>query len=165
MNSCEHAQLVHSYYDGELAPERVKFVESHLPQCEACQHELAALRQATTALRFGARPVLSAEALSQLHRRIDGQAQASAEKGAIRFAFRLTAAAAVVVIASLVQIFVGASSTGSTASAGSTPAWETTAMLAIADARGGSASDEYKLVQWMRDDLSGTSASQSGDRQ
>jgi anti-sigma factor RsiW len=154
MKPCEQTQSIHAYHDGELSPERAAAVESHLRGCPACEAELASLRATTARLRFAPRPRLDAAFLAQLHTRIDTHAKAGDEAGAFRMASWLTATAAAIAVACTVHLMTG----GTTAQAATPAAWETTAMLAIADVRGGTASGEYKMAQLMRDDLASVTA-------
>ena len=155
MKPCENAQLIHAYHDGELSSERKAFVEAHLRECAACEAELKALRGMSTTLRFAAKPAMPAGMMAQLHKRVEEQATARAEAGAMRLAGWLTAAAAAIAMACTVQLMWGSNAGGGGGTTTVSNSWETTAVLAIADARGGTVSDEYKMTLWMRDNLSG----------
>jgi len=159
MQACEFRQQIHAYHDGELSADRVTIVESHLRGCPACEQELSQLRSMSATLRFAARPTMPAEFKATLHQRLDE----TVEAGVFRLASWLTAAAAMIAIGCVIQLMTsGGAAGGGMATANPQPtavasgsAWETTAVLAIAEARGGGAGEEYKWMQWVRDDLTG----------
>jgi anti-sigma factor RsiW len=90
---CEFKQQVHAYYDGELPTERAAQVEQHLLTCANCAAELEQLRAISNLLSRG--PTIRPMTLARIHRSID-----SLSEGVIlKLVTRLTAAAALVLLA------------------------------------------------------------------
>src|SRR5688572_6010228 len=57
MNSREHQEFFSDLYDGHLAPERTREMESHLAACPTCRAEYEEFSESLHALREGAVPV------------------------------------------------------------------------------------------------------------
>lgn len=139
--SCPGEQTLSAFFDGELSPETVRTVESHLSGCDHCQAAVQDMR-ATRELLVGAQapvPSLAAQA-----RWMNSFAE-SRDRSVRRLAEWLTAAAAVLLVAT------GVLSYGNRTSA--TPQlseWET-AMVG-ADTEG--TSNTQVAARWIIADLS-----------
>ena len=149
--TCDQLHLIHAYHDGELSPERAREVESHANGCAACAAELASLRAMSAKWRSMAVPAMPAG----LPARVRAGLTNASDRAALRLASWLTAAAAVVVAASLVWLGVGAGDGVTTAKAGPMVAWE---RAAISDnqrlVQSSSLGEEFQLAQELVDDLS-----------
>jgi len=157
MLECEWTSLVHAYYDGELpAPQRAA-VEAHLHQCVACAEELRSLERLSVRIRSASLPMPPRDLVRGIVARV-GRAQ---EAGAIRLAWWLTAAAAMVVVVCQIYLVTGTRSQGVgtkdlvIADSGSGTAWDLTRVMLAADAaQGADLSDEHQVAQWVIDELS-----------
>jgi anti-sigma factor RsiW len=155
-NSCDQTQYLEAYLDGELPDAERRRVEQHIAICAACTRELARLRRLSAAFA-GYRPTLSSEALDRIH---DAVAN-TWDLGVIRFARRISAVAAAVVLAgSLYLTFFQAEQ------ATAVPVWEQTAITGVAqqqqDAQLASAPgnvEQAQLAEWIVSDLGGGNAS------
>lgn len=143
MTTCEHLNKVHAYHDGELPEPQRRAIEAHLRECRACAAELAWLERSREQLRSvdAPPPVFFVE---RLQRRMSQEPM----RPALRLAWSLTAAAAAILVACVVQLSV----TTNTHAADAEPAtWE---VLAIAPADVHAApGDELQLAAWIARDL------------
>lgn len=148
--TCDQLHLIHAYHDGELSPERAGEVESHMRGCAVCEAELASLRAMSLRLRAIALPAMPVD----LPARVRAKFADVPDGAALRLASWLTAAAAMVIAASLVWLGAGSNPTSAT-KAGPMVAWE---RAAISDnqriTQTSSLGEEFQLAQELVDDLS-----------
>lgn len=153
MNTCNQTTQVHRYHDGQMNAQDAQAYEHHLQACPVCQAELASLREMSSLFAEASLPELSELSRARLHQAVDQRMNLAQERGVLRLAQWLSAAAAAVLVVCSVQLAF----MNSTASADTSPtlAWEmTTAMLTQDNTAGGIVSDEHSLAAWIVDDLS-----------
>ena len=104
MNLCKFDNLIGSYHDGELNPNRRAEVETHLPACPQCTAHLASLRRIST--RLSAFPVgdISLTEQSRLHRLLNRATVELADRAILRMALPLAALAACVLVVTSVWL-------------------------------------------------------------
>ncbi len=143
--TCEKAAQVQAYYDGELDASRERTFEAHLQRCAECSGLLAELRALSSLLSGAPRAEVPARALAGFH----GAWHVARDRGMMRIAGGLTAAAA--------ALLIGALLTGPAAQR-NTPAkpalWEAMAVMPMTETQGEANSDLVQVAQWMADDLS-----------
>jgi len=66
--TCQYAQQIGPYHDGELPAERAAEVERHVEQCPQCRRELDGLRAISQWLAAAPAPDVTDEALGRLRR-------------------------------------------------------------------------------------------------
>jgi anti-sigma factor RsiW len=142
--ACDRIDHVHRYHDGELAPADREVMEAHIRQCAECRRALAELR-ALSSLLVSA-PL--AEMPQGVAVRYDRCRRAARERGVLRMAGWLTAAAAVVLIGALLTRFAGTAEV-----AGLPGVWQTVMVTPSADLHESDGSDVV-VAEWMADDLS-----------
>jgi anti-sigma factor RsiW len=154
---CNRAAQIHAYHDGELAaPERAA-VEAHVASCEPCAALLAELRSLS---RLLAEAPLPAEAEASPMGRYYGafhKAMGRQQRDVVRLTGWLTAAAAVVIAATLFRAAPPAPRdrpAGAAAADAALPIWQQVAVTPAAEQEGERANGELVVVaQWMADDL------------
>ena len=92
---CDRAHEVHAYYDGELAPSGRAAVEAHLKDCADCRELLADLRSVSKLV--AAAPMV--DVTPQAMKRMQQAWWAAQDRGVLRVASWLTAAAAAIIFA------------------------------------------------------------------
>jgi len=143
--TCDQTQQVQAFYDGEMnVADRVAF-QSHLGTCAICSAELDHLRRLSTHLAAVSVPALSPDAFSRFHR----TANVAEERGVLRLAEWLTAAAAAVLAIGLTGLFKH-----DTTHASAPDVWEQAAIAYPTDHDPTVGSDVLQLTEWMRTDLS-----------
>lgn len=140
---CHHLPRVHAYHDGELPSDQLTDFTAHLQSCPQCQLELASIQALSNHFRASPKPVPPADLSASIMRRVEQDA----DPRAIRLAWRLSAAAAVIVVACLPQM----QRSGAVVNAGPPAAWELAAAIPAGDP--GTFSEEHQLARWMADDL------------
>lgn len=95
MNACELNSTLNRYFDDELPPAQRASFERHLRDCAPCASELEQLRGLSCQVRSMALPKASADFLT----RLDALSDRVQDVTVIRFATRLTAAAAAILVA------------------------------------------------------------------
>lgn len=154
MASCDQLPLMHAYHDGELSPERARAAEAHARGCAMCAGELASLKSLSTRLQALKLPAMPVELPLKVHARISEMP----DRGALRLASWLTAAAAAVVIASVTWMNASPTTTQSTrGSRASRPlvAWESAAINAHQRMNQTAAvGEEYQFAEEVVEDLS-----------
>ncbi len=137
--ACSFMDRVHQYRDNELSlPDRESF-EVHLVECCECRQLLNDLRRLSVLI--SAAPL--AESPPHVVRRLHRSWQRTHERGIVRIAGWLTAAAAAVLVGALLW----------PAERSDAPVWQTLAVMSPVEVREG-ANSEFVLAQWMADDLS-----------
>lgn len=150
MKPCNQTQRVMAFHDGELTIEEARAMQLHVAGCPACQAELTALQTLSTTVRELPRPVLSGLQFTEL---LQGMKQ-NKERAEWHLAWRLTMAAALIVVVSLLGL-----NTSTTTAADSAPAWELT--MAWADAGRQSDAVEYQTANWIVAGLSAPPAAEN----
>ena len=145
--SCDQRQHVQAYYDGEINPADRAAFETHLGTCAACSAELDDLRRLSMHLAGASIPALSQSALARFH----GAADVAEERGVLRLAEWLTAAAAAVLLVGVMGLF---RHDNTHASAPDT--WEQAAIAYPTDHDPTVGSDVLQFTEWMRTDLAVT---------
>ena len=156
--SCDRAAQLHAYHDGELSPAERDAVEAHLRNCVDCAELLADLRRVSALVATAPMENLSPIALARLEKSF----YAARDRGVLRVASWLTAAAAGVLFGTLLTWTEPAGEPIATVIAPST--WQTVAVMPPPD----DADDVPELVlvaQWMANDLSLADRSNGGERQ
>lgn len=116
MLQCEFQQWLNAYHDGELDERARHEVEAHAKTCEGCAAQLAAMRQLSGLIRFGARARAAVDApqpeeLARMHGAVNRAAREARDRPLLRIAGGLSAVAASVLIISgvwLVELRGGA---------------------------------------------------------
>jgi anti-sigma factor RsiW len=145
---CEGAHDVHAYHDGELSPAEMAAVEAHLRDCRACAALLAELRQ--IAQLVAAAPMV--EMPPQAMKRMQQAWWAAQDRGVLRVASWLTAAAAAVIFGAVI-LTPGPTQRTEGVSAGSLAVW----MQPPAELQEPADEPQDELLiatQWIADDLS-----------
>jgi anti-sigma factor RsiW len=143
---CDQTKNAQAFYDGELnAADRAAF-ETHLRACAQCQNELVQLRKISLQLANASVPALTKDAIDRLH----GAVNVAEERGVLRLAEWLTAAAAAVLVIGITGLFFGHDTTHAN---GPDP-WEQAAIAYPTDHDPTVQSDVLQFTEWMRTDLS-----------
>ncbi|MEO6435023.1 MAG: hypothetical protein ABIP55_04585 [Tepidisphaeraceae bacterium] len=145
---CEHTTQVHRYHDGYLTAQAREEVEVHLAACGECAALLADLRRLSQVIASTSRAQLPADALIRLRE----ARQVTRDRGVLRIATWLTAAAASLMLATLlIRPTEQTDLRGATASA---TVWQTRAVMSPEDIGDSGSSGELIVVaQWMADEL------------
>jgi anti-sigma factor RsiW len=147
--SCNRSSQVQAYHDSELSTAEGALVEAHVRECAACRGLLADLRGLSSAIAMAGMREPSDEAV----RRFGRAWKDARDRGVIRLAGWLTAAAAAVLMA----VLVGKPGGGGGEMPGQPAVWETVAATPPVEMEEDSGSDQLVMAQWMADDLSSTS--------
>jgi anti-sigma factor RsiW len=147
MTPCSRIQMVHLLFDGELSVEQIAIVETHLRDCAACADELRSLQLISQHIRTHA-PQPDAQTLAAIGRNVERRLPSPL----LRTAWRLTAAAAVVMALCLTKVSLDSNTSPSRSTLSP---WEEAAtlggepliVLALTD-------DPQQQVQWMIEELS-----------
>jgi anti-sigma factor RsiW len=94
---CEQAAEVHAYHDRELDAARSRAAEAHIQRCADCAALLAELQALSAIIAQAPFPAMPDRSVSRFH----GAFHAAQERGMVRVAGWLTAAAAVLLVGSL----------------------------------------------------------------
>lgn len=101
--ACTFSRMLSAYFDGELGTEDSRAMEVHLDQCRRCSEELEAIGHVSRSLREASRP----DASEGFRRRLGAAVALRRSDALVRLAAGLTAAAAMVLTASLMYIYAG----------------------------------------------------------
>ena len=144
--TCDKVSQVHSYHDRELPREAALLFEAHLAACDECRGLLAELRGLSGLVGGAALPAMRPMAVARHY----GAWTDARDRGLVRVTGWLTAAAAVVLVGSLVL------SRGEPERTAARPAamWETFAVVPPADTQAESNAELVQVAQFMADDLS-----------
>lgn len=149
---CPEVPQLHAYHDGELPPVERAAVEAHLETCDPCSSFLNDLREITRRVRSAPLP----EVVTVPFERLYDTWHVARDRGVLRIARWLTAAAAAILVGSLV-LFPGRGSATDdrAATVGTTPSWEPVALMApVVEDPGATRGEELvEVAQWMADDL------------
>ncbi len=144
--SCKKSAQVQAFYDGALSAESVPLTEAHVRECAECAALLADLRSMSNLLATVPRREMRPGAASRMY----GGWHGASDRGVLRIAGWLTAAAAVV-LAGTVLTWPGQKSMQS---AKGPDALETLATVPPVEGHEESRSEVVVLAQWIADDLS-----------
>lgn len=145
---CEHTTQVHRYYDGCLAAQAREEVERHLAACGECAALLADLRWLSQVILTAPLAQLPAEALTRLRE----ARQVTRDRSVLRIATWLTAAAASIMLATL--LIKPTEQTDLRGTTASSAVWQTRAVMSPDDIGDSGSSGELIVVaQWMADEL------------
>lgn len=72
-SGCDFRLRLGAYHDGELSPGAAAQIEKHLPNCDACQSELEALRDLTALAGMIGAGGISPFGLQRIHQAIDAE--------------------------------------------------------------------------------------------
>ena len=142
---CGKTIFVEAYYDGEMNPAEREAFDAHLKSCGECRDELAHLRRIGAEFARASIPSLSDAALARFHR----VANVAEERGVLKLAEWLTAAAAAVLAIGITGLF-----RHETTHASAPDIWEQAAVAYPADHDPTVQSDVLQFAEWMRSDLS-----------
>ncbi len=142
--ACERTTHVHAYHDGELSPSEAAALAAHLRDCVECSQTLVNLQRLSALVVDAARAPLPPETL----RRLQSGWRIKQERGLLRFAGGLTAAAAAVLIGALL-VWPAYRGKG-----GPRPAvWQSVAVMSPVTEHDESNFDLLAIAQWMADEL------------
>lgn len=147
--TCPQESQVHAYHDTELSPARRLAVESHLAECGACAALLGDMRDISRRVAAAPLPAVSAIPFDRYYDVWDR----SRDRGVLRISSWLTAAAAAVLVASLV-LFPAAHTPVETATA-AVGSWEPVALMAPVLETPEQDDQLVEVAQWMANDLAG----------
>lgn len=145
--TCPDAPNVHAYHDSQLQPAQRFALESHLAECDACSSLLNDLREIS--LQVAAAPLPDVPFIP-FDRYYDAM-HLDQRRGVLRISSWLTAAAAAVLLASLV-LFPPAHTPVETATA-ARPNWEPLALMAPVLTTPGQDDQLVEVAQWIANDL------------
>src|SRR5215212_10079877 len=98
---CDQTKNIQAYHDGQMSRAIRDAFEAHLAACGICGAELDQLRRLSTHLAAASIPSLSKDAMGRFHRTV----KAAEERGVLRLAEWLTAAAAAILLVGVIGIF------------------------------------------------------------
>src|SRR5688572_5353642 len=147
--TCPQIPEVHAYHDDELSPAQRLAVESHLIECDACAALLNDLRQVSRRVAAAPLPDVSAIPFNRYYDVWDQHR----DRSVLRISSWLTAAAAAVLVASLV-LFPAAHTPVETATA-ARGSWEPVALMAPVLETPDQDDQLVEVAQWMANDLAG----------
>lgn len=145
--SCDRTNDVHAYFDDLLSPARREELESHLALCADCRRMLAELVQLRAMLQEAELPGLADTTLE----RYRSAFYAARDRDVRRVASWMTAAAAVLLIATMAMWPDGNSGTPMTASV----PWESVAVMPPTETREEASPAQVEMAQWMAEGLDG----------
>ena len=145
--TCPQESEVHAYHDGALPPARQVAVEAHLAECGACGALLGELRDISRRVAAAPLPEVSAVPFDRYYDVWDR----NRDRGVLRISGWLTAAAAAVLVASLV-LFPAAHTPVETATAAK-GSWEPVALMAPVLETPDQDDQLVEVAQWMANDL------------
>ena len=154
--SCDFNTKVMAWYDGELPAGERAAVESHLSTCAECTELVSALRATSQAIVNAPRATMSADAL----KRLEQSWWANRDRGVLRLAEWLTAAAAAVLVGALMFW-----SDGDRAVPVQASAWQAAAVMPPSETHEEVASNVVDLAEWMASDLEADRAADSSSDQ
>jgi anti-sigma factor RsiW len=143
---CDRAAQVHAYHDGELASGEIASLESHLVDCADCRELLADLRAVSELIAAAPMADMPADSMRQMK-----QAWwANQDRGVRRIASWLTAAAAVVMLAT--TLWSPATRSGTDSGSVAPSSWQTVA-LTPPDTQDEPQDDSINAAQYIANDL------------
>ena len=153
--TCPNAPLVHAFHDGQLPAAARADMDAHLAACGECAELLNDLRAVSRLVGSAPLPHVDAVAFDRFYDVWD----AARQRAVLRISSWLTAAAAAVLLGSLVLFPAGERpSQGelAVANAALEPSWEPVALMApVVEESGTGDAELVQVAQWMADDLGG----------
>ena len=146
--TCDRAAQVHAYHDDALAVSDRAALEAHLGDCADCRALLADLRGISNLIASAPLTAMSPEAMARLSKTW----HAARDRGLLRITSWLTAAAAAVLIGTLL-IFHDRTPPTNPIIANADPVWETAAVMPPLNADE-NVPEIVALATWMANDLS-----------
>ncbi len=146
--NCDQSSQVQAYYDNELPAGERETVERHLAECAACSELLGDLRAMSREIGSAQRPMLNAGC----QRRLEQAWWAARDRGVLRLAEWLTAAAAAVMVGALL-LWSNGKGANPVAEAPSMN-MQAEAVLPPTETRDEVASNDVDLAEWIASDLS-----------
>ncbi len=144
MGTCDRLRQADAYRDNELtAPDRLAF-EAHLAGCADCKSELAQLSAMSYLLTTAQAPDMPAGLVERLREK----AVSARERGVLKLAEMLIAAAAVITVACGGWLWQGGGLSGSSAT--TEAPWQKAAVTLSVDSV---TNDAQQLTQWMVEGL------------
>lgn len=150
--SCERSAQVHVYHDNALAASQRVALEAHLEECADCRELLADLHRLSNLIGSAPLAAMSPETMDRLSRSL----HAARDRGVLRITSWLTAAAAAVLVGTLLLVPDRNGTPNPTVIANATanePAWETVAVMPPLGADE-NVPEIIALATWMANDLS-----------
>jgi anti-sigma factor RsiW len=144
---CEHAAQVHAYHDGELASSEIAPFESHLRDCADCRALLADLRRVSQLVAAAPMADMPGDAM----RRMQQTWWAAQDRGVRRIASLLTAAAAVVMLATSLWSPTDRGDNNTTLV--TSASWQTEALTPPTDMQDEPQDETIAAAQWIANDL------------
>ena len=150
--ACTQTTHVHAYHDGELSPADSAALAVHLRDCAECAQTLAGLQRLSACVSGAWRAPVPPETL----RRLQNGWRTKQERGLLRFAGGLTAAAAAVLIGALLvwPMYRG--------DGVARPAvWQSVAVMPPVAGHDETNFDSVAMAQWMADELASEKGGES----
>lgn len=144
---CEHAAQVHAYHDGGLASSEVAAMEMHLRDCAECRALLTDLRHVSQLVASAPMADMPADAM----RRMQQTWWAAQDRGVRRIASWLTAAAAVVMLAT--TLWSPTDRAENNQSLMTSAAWQTVALTPPTDTQDEPQDETLDAAQYIANDL------------
>jgi anti-sigma factor RsiW len=151
--TCDRQAQVHAYHDRQLGPSARESFEAHLAECADCAQLLGEVRAVSRLIASASLPEVSNASISRYY----AAWNASQQRGLLRISSWLTAAAAALLIGSL--LLRPARTSGPAAPAVAVAVadageWEAVALMPPPERRGERPDEFIELAQWMAEDLS-----------
>ena len=143
--SCEKSSQVQAFYDGELPVLMRDDIDSHIRQCPDCAALLKDLQAMSAMLQGASLAPMPAATL----KRVQQAWWANQDRGVLRLAEWMTAAAAAVLVGAMM---LWPTMRDDNRSAPATPTWQVAAVMPPTQSREDVA-DVVELAQWMANDL------------
>ena len=170
---CRSAAQVEAYHDGELSPPHRAEFEAHVRECGACRDALEQSRALSAAVAGAALTAMPQDALERLRGSFDvirakslgermALERAARERGVLRVAGWLTAAAAALLMGGLVMMPSSQPRT-TVSDVASSGDWDTVAVMPPREQHEGTP-EVVQVAQWMAEDLSYTADLPRGGR-
>ena len=170
---CHSSPQVEAYHDGELSPPERALFEDHMRDCDACRTALAQSRALSAMVAGAPLTAMPEQSLEQLRTSFDvirsralgermAQERATRERGVLRVAGWLTAAAAALLMAGLVMLPTSRPPTV-VDFAQTSNSWDTAPVMPPSDEHEGMP-ETIQVAQWIADDLSNSIDLPRGNR-
>jgi anti-sigma factor RsiW len=151
--TCDRQAQVHAYHDRQLGPAAREAFEVHLAECAACAQLLGEVRAVSHLIASASLPEVSNASISRYY----AAWNASKQRGLLRISSWLTAAAAALLIGSLLlrpDKTSGPAAPAVAVAVADAGEWEAVALMPPPERRGERPDEFIELAQWMAEDLS-----------
>jgi anti-sigma factor RsiW len=151
--TCPNEPQVHAYHDGELPPAERAAAEAHIAACEPCSSLLNDLREISRRIGLAPLPEVAAVGFERLY----DTWHAARERGVLRITRWLTAAAAAILVGSLLVLPSDKTNKSNDLATATPSNWEPVALMApvVEDPATTRGEELVEVAQWMADDLAG----------